>query len=169
MAMVDDGHGREGHPLNSLVYERITDSQGNVEGRLGGEVVAGGLSRPGEIGFQQGEAAEIADRQEDFDEYQQNLYHPDRDAAHEELLRRAAENDDEDQKQLINSSYRAYNTALKAVHESMIQGNDHGRSGELSRLREALQEERAENPGRQTPRDKAIVDRISDLTTKGIY
>jgi hypothetical protein len=49
-----------------------------------------------------------------------------------------------------------------------IQGNDHGRQGELARLREQLREHRAETGGRSTGLDAHLVARIADITTRGL-
>jgi hypothetical protein len=152
-------------------FSIVVDAEGNKMILIGDTVVEGGLSRPGEIGHQRAEAAEVAASEDDVAEQQYTVQNdPDAPLVIEEMRRRS-KGLGEDMVNLVSYNHKAFNAAYAATKESMIeiQGNDHGRQGELDRLREALQEERAENPRRQTPRDKAIVDRISDLTTRGIY
>jgi len=170
MAMVDDGHGREGHPLAGMTFERVFDAEGNTETRIGGEVVAGGLSRPGEIGFQQAEAAEVAATEDDIAEQQFTVQNdPDAPLVLEEMRRRSEGLSDSMVNQ-VSYNHKVFNAAYAATKESMyeIQGNDHGRQGELARLREQLREHRAETGGRSTGLDAHLVARIADLTVRGL-
>jgi len=168
--MVDDGHGSSGgHPLTGMVFEKIYDSDGNVLTRIGGHE-EGSISRTGEIGARQAEAAEVAPSDDDVAEQEYTVANdPDYAVVIEEMRRRSEGLSDEMVSQ-VNSNHKVFNTAYQATKESMsqIQGNDHGRQGELARLREQLREHRAETGGRSTGLDAHLVARIADITVRGL-
>ena len=167
--MVDDGHGREGHPLTGMVFEKIFDSDGNVLTRIGGHE-EGSISRAGEIGSRQAEAAEVAPSDDDVSEQEYTVQNdPDYPLVIEEMRRRSEGFNDE-MVNKVSYNHKVFNAAYAATKESMyeIQGNDHGRQGELARLREQLREHRAETGGRSTGLDAHLVARIADITVRGL-
>jgi hypothetical protein len=151
-----------GNHLDGIFTETFTDAEGNTEVRLGGEVVAGGLSRAGKIGAR---LAEEASSPEDLARYKETVDYDDDFAIvvgrMEELIADGQLSAEEER--ALRTRHDVFNASFDSLRSKMLEEErDAPRVNEIHRLREMLSEEGPNSSAR-----RAIELRLATLYAGG--